>query len=64
MLAEREPLVLVLDDLHWCDAASVELSRSLVRRGRPRGVLLALGYRTGRAPHGLRRDARGAGGDR
>ena len=53
VLAEREPLVLVLDDLHWSDPASVDVLSSLVRRGLPDGTLLALGYRTGRAPHGL-----------
>ncbi|MDA0172107.1 AAA family ATPase, partial [Solirubrobacter taibaiensis] len=52
-LAEREPVVVVLDDLHWSDPASVDLLSSIARRGMPAGVLLALGYRTGRAPHGL-----------
>ena len=32
MLAERGPLVLVLDDLHWSDPASVDVLSSLVRR--------------------------------
>ena len=40
----------MLDDLHWADDASTELLGSLVRRGLAPGVLLALGYRTGRAP--------------
>jgi ATP/maltotriose-dependent transcriptional regulator MalT len=53
LIAEREPLVLVLDDLHWSDAASIELIGAVVRRGLPTRVLLALGYRTGRAPAGL-----------
>ena len=52
-VAEREPLVLVLDDLHWSDAASVELIAALLRRGMVPRVLLALGYRSGRAPPGL-----------
>jgi PAS domain S-box-containing protein len=34
-LAERGPLVLVLDDLQWADAASVELLRALLRPTRP-----------------------------
>jgi predicted ATPase/tRNA A-37 threonylcarbamoyl transferase component Bud32 len=34
-LAERGPLVLVLDDLQWADAASVELLRTLLRPTRP-----------------------------
>ena len=53
LIAERDPLVLVLDDLHWSDAASVELIAAFVRRGTTARVLLALGYRTGRAPAGL-----------
>ena len=50
LLGELAPLLLVLDDLHWADDASTELLGSLVRRGLAPGVLLALGYRTGRAP--------------
>ena len=50
LVADRHPLVLVLDDLHWSDAASVELIAAFVRRGMAERVLLALGYRTGRAP--------------
>lgn len=50
MLAERQPLVLVLDDLHWADPASVELIAALLRRDVAAPVLLALGYRSGRAP--------------
>ena len=53
LIAERDPLVLALDDLHWSDAASVELIGAFVRRGMAARVLLALGYRTGRAPPGL-----------
>src|SRR5215208_5621531 len=30
-LAEKRPLLLVLDDLHWADAASVELVSHLIR---------------------------------
>ncbi|MDP9133722.1 MAG: AAA family ATPase, partial [Actinomycetota bacterium] len=53
LVAERDPLVLVLDDLHWTDAASVELVGAFVRRGMAARVLLGLGYRAGRAPAGL-----------
>ena len=53
LLAEDEPVVLVLDDLHWSDAGSVDLIGALVRRGMAPGVLLALGHRTGRAPAAL-----------
>ena len=54
VLAQDAPLVLVLDDLHWSDEASIEMLGAFVRRGLAPGVLLALGYRTGRAPRGLR----------
>jgi DNA-binding NarL/FixJ family response regulator len=50
MLAQRRPLVLVLDDLHWADPASVELIAALVRRDVAAPVLLALSHRSGRAP--------------
>ena len=44
-LSARRPLVLVLDDVHWADAASVELLCHLVAH-RPAGrVLLALAMR-------------------
>lgn len=33
-LAQRAPLVLLLDDLHWCDEASADLLRYLVRHWR------------------------------
>ena len=32
VLARRLPLVLLLDDLHWADSASVELVAALLRR--------------------------------
>jgi len=53
VIGEREPLVLVLDDLHWSDAASVELVGAVLRKPPAARVLLALGYRAGRAPPGL-----------
>ena len=44
-LAQRQPIVLVLDDLHWADDASLELVAHLLRRP-PRGrVALALAFR-------------------
>ena len=49
-IAERKPLVLVLDDLHWSDPASIELLTALLRRGTAARVLLALGFRSGKAP--------------
>ena len=49
-LAGDRSLVLVLDDLHWADPASCELIASLLRRPPAAAVLVALAYRTGRAP--------------
>jgi DNA-binding NarL/FixJ family response regulator len=44
-LAQRQPIVLALDDLHWADDASLELVAHLLRRP-PRGrVALALAFR-------------------
>ncbi len=53
LLAERQPLVLVLDDLHWSDSASIELIASLVRREPGAPVLLALGLRPGQVAERL-----------
>lgn len=44
-LADRHPLVLILDDLHWIDAASAELLFHLGRRLGPHRVLLIGAYR-------------------
>jgi ATP/maltotriose-dependent transcriptional regulator MalT len=45
LLATPQPLVLVLDDLHWADSASIELLGSLLHRLPAGPVLLALGMR-------------------
>jgi DNA-binding CsgD family transcriptional regulator/tetratricopeptide (TPR) repeat protein len=47
LVAEERPLVLVLDDLHWSDGASVELIAALARREPDAPVLMALGLRPG-----------------
>jgi ATP/maltotriose-dependent transcriptional regulator MalT len=44
-LAQTRPLVLVLDDLHWADSASIELLAALLRRPPAAEVLLALALR-------------------
>jgi len=49
LLAATQPLVVVLDDLHWSDEASVELLAALIRRPPDVAVLLALGFRPGLA---------------
>ncbi len=45
-----KPLVLVLDDLHWADSASVELLGALLRRPPAAAVLVALAVRPRQAP--------------
>src|SRR5918994_5654277 len=45
LLATNQPLVLMLDDLHWADSASIELLGSLLHRLPAGPVLLALGMR-------------------
>src|SRR3954464_5554463 len=44
-LAATKPLVLILDDFHWADAASVDLAASLLHRPAGAGVLLVLASR-------------------
>ena len=52
-LAAVKPLVLVLDDVHWADAASVELLGALLRRPPAAPVLMALAVRPRQAPQRL-----------
>jgi DNA-binding CsgD family transcriptional regulator/tetratricopeptide (TPR) repeat protein len=52
-LAETTPLVLVLDDLHWADSASVELLGALLRRPPAAAVLMALALRPRQVPQRL-----------
>jgi len=62
-LARDAPLVLVLDDVHWADAGSVELLGALLRRP-PAGTLIAVGLRPRQLPDRLHRPlerARAAG---
>ena len=58
LIADDQPLVLVLDDLHWSDGASIELIAALVRRQPEAPVLIALAFRPGSSP---RRPLGGAG---
>ena len=55
-LAAARPLVLILDDAHWADPASVELLGSLLRRPPDAGVLIALAARPGQLPAELRNE--------
>lgn len=45
-LVSAQPLVLVLDDLHWVDASSLEVIRRLTKLARGRRLLLVLVYRS------------------
>jgi ATP/maltotriose-dependent transcriptional regulator MalT len=51
-LASTTPVVLVLDDLHWADTASIELLGALLRRP-PSSVLMALAMRHRQLPERL-----------
>lgn len=44
-MAREQPLVLILEDQHWTDQASLELLRYLVRRLRGEPILIVLTYR-------------------
>ncbi len=52
-LARTQPLVLVLDDLHWADAASIELVGALLRRPPAAAVLVAVAVRPRQLPERL-----------
>jgi ATP/maltotriose-dependent transcriptional regulator MalT len=52
-LAASVPLVLVLDDVHWADSASVELICALLRRPPAAPVLIALARRPRQTPERL-----------
>ena len=49
-LAVRRPVVLLLDDIHWADDASLELIVHLLRRPAPARILIALAFREGQLP--------------
>jgi len=48
-LADERPLMLVVDDLHWCDAPSLRCLAYIARRLPGSGIVLALSLRTGEA---------------
>jgi hypothetical protein len=50
LLAVPKPLVLVLDDVHWADAANVELLGSLLRSPPAAAVLIAIAVRPRQLP--------------
>ncbi|GAA2211791.1 hypothetical protein GCM10009850_072510 [Nonomuraea monospora] len=47
------PVAIVLDDLHWADQSSVELTEYLLRRPPRAPLLLATAYRAARVPAGI-----------
>ena len=53
-LTATRPLVLILDDAHWADPASVELLGSLLRRPPDAGVMVALAARPEHLPPRLK----------
>jgi DNA-binding CsgD family transcriptional regulator len=53
LLAGQQPLVLLLDDAHWADAASLELAAHLLRRPLRVPHLLVAAFRPGQAAAGI-----------
>jgi ATP/maltotriose-dependent transcriptional regulator MalT len=52
-LAARQPVLLLLDDLHWADAASVEQACFVLRRPPEAAVMIVGSFRTGQADPAL-----------
>ncbi len=53
-LAARQPLLLIIDDAHWADSASIELLSHMVRHPPRAPLVLAIGLRPAQAPERLR----------
>ena len=51
LASERQPVVLVLDDLQWADTASLELLRHLISADQPMAVLVLGTYRETELSH-------------
>ncbi|MEU7873582.1 AAA family ATPase [Dactylosporangium sp. NPDC049140] len=49
------PVAIVLDDLHWADQSSVELTEYLLRRPPRAALLIATAYRAAQVPAGIAR---------
>ncbi len=62
-LATGRPLVLILDDVHWADDASLELIAHLLRRPPAASLLVALAFRAGQVPNSLLAVLEAAGRD-
>ncbi|MGH2957157.1 MAG: ATP-binding protein, partial [Solirubrobacterales bacterium] len=53
-LAQRRPCLLILDDMHWADQASLELLAHLLRRPPEAPALVLVAFRSRQAPERLR----------
>ena len=53
LLAKTRPLILMLDDFHWADSASIELLGALLRRPPAAPVLVAVAVRPRQMPERL-----------
>jgi DNA-binding NarL/FixJ family response regulator len=62
-IAMGSPVVLILDDVHWADDASLELIAHLLRRPPPAALLIALAFRAGQVPNSLLAALEAAGRD-
>jgi DNA-binding CsgD family transcriptional regulator len=62
-LATGRPVVLMLDDVHWADDASLELIAHLLRRPPSASLLIALAFRAGQVPNSLLAALEAAGRD-
>lgn len=47
-MANRQPLVLVIDDIHWADSASISFTHYLLRRAGNESILIIAAVRTDR----------------
>ncbi len=63
-MANDEPFVLALDDVHWSDRASADLLAHLLHQGMRGPILTVIAYRAAEAPTVLRRAVAGAARDR
>ena len=62
-MAMGHPVLLILDDVHWADDASLELIAHLLRRPPPAAILIALAFRAGQVPNSLLAALEAAGRD-
>ena len=53
-IAEEHPVILVVDDLHLCDEASLSVLHLIMRRVRDQPIMLVLVARAGELPQSLR----------